>query len=462
MKKIIILVFMIVLVSTLVYSTCFDTGDGSDGALTVTSTNIIINDYTRITTASVSSGSTSFDVNSASEFSVGDEILIIQMQHSSNAGVYEFANIFAINSNAITISESLSNSYASGTFDSGTSTAAQIVKVPQYTSVTIDSGASLTASAWDGYKGGILVFRASGDVNVTGIINLTGKGFRGGDRVGSFQQGESYNGRGSGNIKSANYGGGGSGTTGGGNEPGAGGGGFGTAGQNGEDDEAGAGGTGGSTYGVANLSKIYFGSGGGASGTSDTNDGNGGAGGGIVMIYSATTTTSGNILSEGADGLTANSVYGGAGAGSGGSIQLTAINLIIGGIKVKADGGTGGDPGGSGVGGDGGSGRIRLDYSGLSGTTSPSASEGSGATLCAPNIFGIVKDSSGSAVENATVIIHNQANINQGSFSNSFITTSNSTGGWSYAVASGTYLIVAYDSSDSSTAGSVKPHIVVS
>jgi len=77
-------------------------------------------------------------------------------------------------------------------------------------------------------------------------------------------------------------------------------------------------------------------------------------------------------------------------------------------------------------------------------------------------IIGTVKDSGGIAIENAKIIITNQGLVNETSGSvMSYYTTSNSTGGWSYAVDPGNYLIVAYDPNDSTTGASTKPHIVV-
>jgi len=70
---------------------------------------------------------------------------------------------------------------------------------------------------------------------------------------------------------------------------------------------------------------------------------------------------------------------------------------------------------------------------------------------------GTVKDSDSVAVNNSKVIIINQT-------SNAILgtTTSNSTGGWTYAVLSGTYLVIAYDPNNSTRDADADPHIVVS
>ncbi len=169
-----------------------DTGDGSDGALTVASADTVINTYTYITDATSSAGASAINVNSAAGFSTGDEILIIQTQHSSNYGAYEFKNVSSINGNQINLSKNLANSYYSGTYNAASSSVTQVVRVPQYTTVTVNNGASITAPAWDGYTGGVVVFRAQGQVNVVGSINLNSKGYRGG--VSATRGPEGYNG----------------------------------------------------------------------------------------------------------------------------------------------------------------------------------------------------------------------------------------------------------------------------
>jgi len=156
-------------------------GTGKDGAKTITADDTIINNYTYLT-GNENSAETTITVNDASEFNVGDEILIIQMQNSSGgiAGTYEFATISSISENNITLDSGLTNSYYSGTFNQSSATAAQIISVPHYTTVTVNSNANITASAWDGYDGGIVVFRAIGGVTVNGAINVSEKGYRGG------------------------------------------------------------------------------------------------------------------------------------------------------------------------------------------------------------------------------------------------------------------------------------------
>jgi len=360
-------------------------GDGSDGALTITSVNTIVNNYTYLTGNELSGDST-ITVNNASVFSAGNEILIIQMQDygGGEAGKYEFKKISSINENNLVLKSAISNNYYSGTFDAINSTVTAVVRVPRYTDVLVNSGSSITSDAWDGYKGGIVVFRANGTVTINGSIDNSAKGFRGGNPVGGYpitsQAGEDIKGKGQQNRNPGTGGGGGayhgtedySGS-------GAGGGGYGTAGENGLKgtcsylDRYGYGGT---VYGSADLTKIFLGSGGGAGINNNANYG--GAGGGIVMIFANQITTGGNALitTSGQNAVMGNLDEWASGGGAGGSIYLKARTINLSSNSVIAIGGLGGHATSNGCvptadGGGGGVGRIRLDYNSLSGTTNP-------------------------------------------------------------------------------------------
>ncbi|MEI6732190.1 MAG: beta-propeller domain-containing protein, partial [archaeon] len=378
-------------------------GDGRDNKLTVANQNTIVNKYARITSSSLSAGSTTIGVNSALGFAAGDEILIIQMQNGvGSSGQYEYRTISRVIGNNIVV-PALTNSYYSGNFNTVNANAAQIVRIPHYTTLTVNSGASITAQAWDGYTGGIVAFRVSDTLTLNGVINVTGKGFRGGDLAGSNSgyQGESYKGKG---IISPfnNSGGGGGGSNLGGaidNHPG-GGGGYGTEGGIGSSYLSRNGGTctekagcmgleinpaytpdylrgrGGLVYGDDSGSNVFLGSGGGAS--SNVNwgqatgciNGPGGNGAGAVIIYSSQISGNGKILSVGNKGEDGNGActgwYGaGGGGGSGGAIMVvSSSNTPVNSLNIS-----GGAPGASvtngvinvdrgGLGGVGGLGRI--------------------------------------------------------------------------------------------------------
>ncbi|MBI4020454.1 MAG: VCBS repeat-containing protein, partial [Candidatus Aenigmarchaeota archaeon] len=346
-------------------------GDGSDGNLTINS-NLIVNTYTSLA-SNAPNTSTSAAVGSTVGFAAGDEVLVIQLR-GQDAGVFEFKKVRSALGNIITFDTALENSYSTGGADR-----ANIIRVPQFTDVVINSG-SITARPWDGTTGGVVAFRATGrvEINAGGKIDASGKGYRSltrptnsCSRAGGLQ-GESFTGEGAISNQSNGGGGGGGGPdacvgcT--GDSP-SGGGGYGTLGLKGEDggnDE----GQGGGIYGTPDLSRMFLGSAGGESHYSGTR---GGSGGGIIFIFAGTINASqGQVLSNGEDG-NSNPAFHPTGGGSGGSIHLVAKERLLSNNTVKAKGGDAfflnvceGETGGK-----GGDGRIRFSSLGISGSADP-------------------------------------------------------------------------------------------
>jgi gliding motility-associated-like protein len=171
---------------------------GKDGAVTISSSSTI-NEYTTLN-VDASSGTTSLSVlssnlNANSRFAgnlqAGDLILIYQAQGATlsttynqqdwggvsaynNAGNYEFCDVTDVpNSTTIALRCGLKNSYsASGNV--------QVIRVPRYTSLAINN--SITADAWNGTLGGIVVIESEGNITFasSGNINVSQLGFRGG------------------------------------------------------------------------------------------------------------------------------------------------------------------------------------------------------------------------------------------------------------------------------------------
>src|SRR6185436_14915193 len=77
------------------------------------------------------------------------------------------------NSTTINLVSTLTNSYIS----SGN---VQVVRVPRYSSLTINSGASLTTQSWNGSAGGIIAIEVNGNTVINGTVDVSGLGFRGG------------------------------------------------------------------------------------------------------------------------------------------------------------------------------------------------------------------------------------------------------------------------------------------
>lgn len=434
-------------------------------------------------TANASAGATSISIGSSTgsltPIATGDLLLVIQMQDAtinstnsdsygdgvsggaasgttgSNAGKFEY--VVATSSAGGTVSirgagsgNGLLNQYRSAAATSSRGARRfQVVRVPQYSSATLSS--SLTAAAWNGSTGGVLVFDVAGNLNLGGTtVSVDGKGFRGGGTQqlnggsggantdfrnvasnpfhGGKAEGivgtpryvfdssfnsvtdtgvEGYPNGSTGRGAPGNAGGGGTDGNPAANDQNSGGGGGGNSG---------AGGIGGNTWssnlarggyggdsvdGAVDLMVLGGGGGGGSRNNSSGTASSGGAGGGIVMIRSASISGSGTITANGADGNDADN-DGGGGAGAGGSVMVVANSGGLGSLLINARGGRGGDawstqaPNGNpgdrhGPGGGGGGGFIAISSS-----ASTNVSGGSnGITTTAGDPYGATAGSSG-------------------------------------------------------------------
>ena len=369
--------------------------DGSDGALTIAA------DTTEAPIDSACSGTSGTYILTATNvsFAAGQAIMIHQTQ-GTGAGTVQHTTISSYTAGTITTADLLNYSYSTG---------AQVRVMKRYTNVTINSGKTYTAKAWNGTTGGILAFYANGTVTVTGSISARGKGFRGGN--GDYNPGLSYAYQGEGSIavgtktyvaNTIGGGGGGSGTNGG--APG-GGGSHATSGTNGYISPQWDGRTGnavnrgqGATtaVGTTDLTTISFGGGGGGGGCDDSQGATfatlnrGGAGGGILAIFANVLTNNGTIISDGeggfSDGYEAQNFHGASGAGgAGGSIILKSNVATLGTGTVTSNGG-GGSYDYYGSAGAGGSGRIHLSYAtSYTGTTTPTIDAGPDSSINTSN-----------------------------------------------------------------------------
>lgn len=188
---------------------------GKDGPKTVSTANTVVNAYTTLT-ANATTGNTSITVansalntNFSNSLSAGDLIMIIQMQGATlngtpqpngwttdptdiegaptdstwgqvnqynNAGNNELVMVESVpNSTTINLSCGLKNNYtASGRV--------QVIRVPRYTTLTINNGGTITCPAWNGSTGGVIAVEVLGNtiINSGGAINASALGFRGG------------------------------------------------------------------------------------------------------------------------------------------------------------------------------------------------------------------------------------------------------------------------------------------
>jgi hypothetical protein len=347
-------------------------------------------------------GTGAVTVANLAPFNIGDQVLLIQMQgaiiNTNNIG---FGDLIALNgagsyevnvvcdvrtaSNEVLMENTLLGTYSSSAATAGI----QLIRIPQHEDVVVSG--PLTAPAWNGSTGGVLIFSASGTVTLNADIDMSGQGFRGGDyldmnvddgspiclntlaflntRFTDFyysladQDGASKGegiaayttGREYGRGRQANGGGGG-------NEHDSGGGGGGNYGAGGIGSERMGGscngehpGVGGSPLdgdGYQNGSQGLFMGGGGGAGHSNNDedpDYPGGNGGGLVIILANQLVGNGNrIMSNGQGYNFTGTLFsdGGSGGGAGGAVILSASGLT-GSLIVEARGGKGTEVNGS-------------------------------------------------------------------------------------------------------------------
>lgn len=330
-------------------------GDGSDG-------DLVISSNTTFSTANAgcsgTSGTKSLTIDAASTFANGDLVLIIQTRGSRSDPNWELNKIISGGgSTSLTLEFNLTRTYT----DSGASQA-QIMKLSQYSSVTVNSGVTWTAPAWDQNKGGIIAFLCNGAVTVTGTISTVSKGYLGG-AAGNTGDTSGYCGEGSGLASTLNTadpdgsGGGKSGVY-------SAGGGHATT-----KTSSSAVGT---ADGTASLTQFYLGAGGGGGSSGSAGNGAGGRGAGSVMIFGKSITVTGAITGTGDQGGSTVSQRAGSG-GAGGAALFKGEDIVLGTTKVVFNygpKGTGNEANSNNT--DGSVGRIHADYSKtFSGTTTP-------------------------------------------------------------------------------------------
>ncbi len=370
----------------------------------------------------------------------GDEILLINLQgdksNYQNVGNYEFLRVEMIDesSGEVFFVDPISKTY--GALSNNTDLTGQkimIQRIPQYINVDILPGAKISASGWNGTKGGVVSFKATGYINNQGSISASGIGYRGGSRTtyDHGYQGEGYGGTGAYGNRSQNLGAGGAGRTygvftSGGDIGGPGG--AGGYGLKGGDGSTRVGGYGGNPYGIENLNKVFLGGGGGGGAgdrvnpgaESGSTGGTGGRGGGAVLVYANSFNTSiGSVSANGARGANGydhdpgwggnKGEAGGGGGGAGGSVHILADTVNYGSNRVSVAGGAGSTVPHGYTGPTGGRGRIAVFYTGLiSGSTSYSeyiAEAGTDKTIGAPLkvLFGGVAAHSIQLVDSSTI-----------------------------------------------------------
>ncbi|MDR3388740.1 MAG: hypothetical protein P4L92_16960, partial [Rudaea sp.] len=192
-RGVIVVVSLVVAPYTLAYQ------PGKDGVGAITTANTVINTYTTLN-AAAAQNATTITVTSAAALtglSVNDVLLIYNPQGATitspddatygtisalnNAGRFEFVNVDAINGNTLTIDSGGSANSCGGGLRNSYDNGAEVVRVPQYSSLTISGTGSVTAQAWNGTTGGIVAAFVQNTATVGGAgITVAGQGFRGG------------------------------------------------------------------------------------------------------------------------------------------------------------------------------------------------------------------------------------------------------------------------------------------
>lgn len=338
-------------------------GDGHSGALSVTTAGHLINAYTALS-ANANAQATTISVANGTIVANNDLIMIWQTAKTlspaptigdssavdlmtQGVGHYEFGKVASTTATTITLTEGLILSYASP--------GAQIIRVPEYTTVTIAANASIVPQAWNGSTGGIVVLMATGalTINAGGSINATGAGFRGGARsinsndFGCVDLSDSRSGARGESISLADYGvaatqrgrgnvlqGGGGGNC--NNAGGAGGGHMGAGGKGGRAYDPvppgpDVGGIGGAAvaYGNGGLRITMGGGGGGAQQNNNNKNCDGSAGGGAILLRAASANlNSGNLVANGAAFGSTSVQDGGGGGGAGGYVEALFTGTV--------------------------------------------------------------------------------------------------------------------------------------
>jgi gliding motility-associated-like protein len=157
----------------------------------------IINDYTPV--LSLDPCKNILNVGNATAYNVGDTVLLIQMKGAvidstntaafgtitdyKSAGNYEYNYVKSKTGNQIELKNKILRTYE---IPNGK---VQLIRVPYYQNYATSS--TLTCLPWNGTIGGVLVFNVANTLTLNNDVDVSGKGFKGGDDPASSQP--SYN-----------------------------------------------------------------------------------------------------------------------------------------------------------------------------------------------------------------------------------------------------------------------------
>ncbi len=410
----------------------------------------VINIYTPVTAIS----QLNVTVGSTNGFAVGDKVLVIKMKGATinqtntanygdtiamnGAGRYQFSTITSINGNQLTLFP-FCNIYDGTAY-------IQMIRVPIYPNPAVVG--NLTCTPWNGTIGGVLVFETPGTLTLNDSIDVSGRGFRGGQFLGGnfncastmFVTSLAANSDGEKGEGVADYiagqecGGGKLANGGGGSYAGnAGGGGGGNAGVGGQGGNQFSGcnpinknGIGGLALARTNNQLYLGGGGGGPERDNSQTIYPGGAGGGLIYITANNIVGNGNSIISNGDTVQTFGDEGGSGGGAGGSIYLVSPSFT-GNLTVRADGGHGSNNFNTlfsaqchGPGGGGGGGLVAFPQATTpAGVTVSRVGGAAGIVLnpassCYNTTYGAVAGSAGSTLHNFVCYTSNPIAVNLG------------------------------------------------
>jgi uncharacterized repeat protein (TIGR01451 family) len=172
---------------------------GKNGNVTLSATTATtVNEYTALTadatagspTLTVASNTLNANSRFAAALAPGDLVMVIQMQGATldatdaasygtvtaynSAGRNEVAEVQSVSgTTGITLACNLKYSYSAAG-------RAQVVRLPRYSTLVLNAGATLTGAAWNGSVGGVVAAEVQNGTTINGTVSATGLGFRGG------------------------------------------------------------------------------------------------------------------------------------------------------------------------------------------------------------------------------------------------------------------------------------------
>jgi hypothetical protein len=105
---------------------------------------------------------------------------------SLTAGTNEFNTVTTLAAGTLTLQYPLSNNYYTTSFSAAAKTGIQtyqVVRIPRYYNLIINSGSTVTCPYWNGATGGVVALDAAATLTVNGSISAAGLGFRAGGAI---------------------------------------------------------------------------------------------------------------------------------------------------------------------------------------------------------------------------------------------------------------------------------------